>query len=127
MAKKANIIRIMQNEVTKGNIYIAGNGDMVSEDFVNKGIKDQYLKDLRDEKISYDVSFAQYKEQTVGSLLKVEDVIAEMERAYNLNYTPYSRGKAETEEPDTVSEQSTEEPKQEEPKAPTKKGVKKDA
>ena len=61
MAKRTNIIRIINDEIKKGNNYVAPNGIFVSEDMLNREIIDRYKRDLTSGSIDFSVSREQYK------------------------------------------------------------------
>ena len=75
MAKRTNIVRIIKNEIEKGNKYLCANGNLVSEEMVTGGIADEFIKGLRAGTIPVTKSLEEYTKETVGNMAKAEDFL----------------------------------------------------
>lgn len=75
MAKRTNIVRIIKNEIEKGNKYICANGNLVSEEMVTGGIKAEFIKGLNSGEIPVNKSLEEYTKETVGNMTKAEDFL----------------------------------------------------
>lgn len=121
MAKRTNIVRIIKNEIEKGNTIITANGNFVSPSLVENGIKEEFIKELRAGTVEVTTSFDQYKEKELGKLVKADDVLAKLKEVFELDGEPVAK------DSETHSEQCTEIPSEPVPNEPKpKKTPKKD-
>lgn len=59
-----NIIKFLEKEMEKGNLFITAKGDIVNNDKLNEGLKKQYVNEARAGKLDVtEVSFAKYAEE----------------------------------------------------------------
>ena len=83
----ANIIKMLEKEVEKGNILINRHGDLVSLQKVRELLKKDYLKGLKAGTINFDVSFDVYETTTIDSdFLDLPHFITKLELAINGDY-----------------------------------------
>ena len=98
MAKRTNIIRIIKNEIEKGNIYLCANGNLVSEEMLTSGIADEFIKGLRAGEIPVNKSLEEYTKETVGNMTKAEDFLKALYNYFTCEHattkpdTPESEG-----------------------------------
>ena len=84
MAKRTNIIRIIKNEINKGNNYVAPNGNFVSADMLNREIIDRYKSDLTSGSIDFFVSPEQYKKDKLSQYTTASEVLSGICEAFHL-------------------------------------------
>ena len=84
MAKRTNIIRIIKEEIKKGNTYVAPNGNFVSADMLNREIIDSYKRDLTSGSIDFSVSPEQYKKDKLSQYTTAADVLSGICEAFHL-------------------------------------------
>ena len=84
MAKRTNIIRIIKDEIKKGNAYVALNGNFVSADMLNREILDSYKRDLTSGSIDFSVSPEQYKKDKLSQYTTAADVLSGICEAFHL-------------------------------------------
>lgn len=84
MAKRTNIIRIIKDEIKKGNNYVAPNGNFVSADMLNREIIDSYKRDLISGSIDFSVSPEQYKKDKLSQYTTAAEVLNGICEAFNL-------------------------------------------
>ena len=84
MAKRTNIIRIIKDEIKKGNNYVAPNGNFVSADMLNREILDRYKCDLTNGSIDFSVSPEQYKKDKLSQYTTAADVLNGICEAFHL-------------------------------------------
>lgn len=78
MAKYTNVVRIIKKEIEKGNIYMTEKGNFVSADYVNSNVKEQFLKDLKSEKISFNTSFEEYAKDKTEKVVSADEVLSKI-------------------------------------------------
>lgn len=108
MAKRTNIIRIIKNEIKKGNSYVAPNGNFVSADILNNEILAQFKSDLsaNPEKIAA-IPFDQYKANALAGYTTALDVLNGICEAFHLvNDDPASAEEAAPDLPEPVPSDS---------------------
>lgn len=76
MAKRTNVIRILTNEIEIGNTIILSNGNIVSPSLVENGIKEEYIKGLRNNTIPLTTNYADYLKETLGNTTKAEELLS---------------------------------------------------
>ena len=84
MAKRTNIIRIIKDEIKKGNNYVAPNGNFVSADMLNRDILDSYKRDLTSGSIDFSVSPDQYKKDKLSQYTTAAEVLDGICEAFHL-------------------------------------------
>ena len=84
MAKRTNIIRIIKDEIKKGNAYVAPNGNFVSADMLNREILDSYKRDLTSGSIDFSVSPEQYKKDKLSQYTTAAEVLDGICEAFHL-------------------------------------------
>lgn len=84
MAKRTNIIRIIKDEIKKGNVYVAPNGNFVSADMLNREILDSYKRDLTRGSIDFSVSPEQYKNDKLAQYTTALEVLNGICEAFHL-------------------------------------------
>ena len=84
MAKRTNIIRIIKDEIKKGNNYVAPNGNFVSADMLNREIIDIYKRDLTSGSIDFSVSLEQYKKDKLSQYTTAAEVLDGICEAFHL-------------------------------------------
>ena len=84
MAKRTNIIRIIKDEIKKGNNYVAPNGNFVSADMLNREILDSYKRDLTSGSIDFSVSPEQYKKDKLSQYTTAAEVLNGICEAFHL-------------------------------------------
>ena len=84
MAKRTNIIRIIKEEIKKGNTYVAPSGNFVSADMLNREILDSYKRDLTSGSIDFSVSPEQYKKDKLSQYTTAADVLSGICEAFHL-------------------------------------------
>lgn len=84
MAKRTNIIRIINDEIKKGNVYVAPNGNFVSADMLNSEILDSYKRDLTSGSIDFSVSPEQYKNDKLAQYTTASEVLSDMCKVFHL-------------------------------------------
>lgn len=84
MAKRTNIIRIIKDEIKKGNAYVAPNGNFVSEEMLNSEILDSYKRDLTSGSIDFSVSPEQYKNDKLAQYTTASEVLSDMCKVFHL-------------------------------------------
>ena len=75
MAKRTNIIRIIKEEIKKGNAYVAPSGNFVSANMLNREILDSYKRDLTSGSIDFSVSPEQYKNDKLAQYTTALEVL----------------------------------------------------
>ena len=118
MAKRTNIIRIIKDEIKKGNNYLAPNGNFVSADMLNREILDSYKRDLTTGSIDFSVSPEQYKKDKLSQYTTAAEVLDGICEAFHLVNDDPSTAEAAPEDqsvPD-MPEPSTETSKPTKPK-----------
>ena len=113
MAKRTNIVRIIKEEIKKGNTYVAQNGNFVSDDLLNNEILAQFKRDLsaNPEKI-VSVPYDQYKAQALSGYTTATEVLDGICEAFHLvNDDPSTAEEAAPEqtEPDLPDPETSEE------------------
>lgn len=83
MAKRTNIVRIITNEIEKGNLYITESGNLVSEEMVTSGIKAEFIKGLNAGDIPMTVSLEDYKKQTLGNMKQASELLTLINKWFN--------------------------------------------
>ena len=76
MAKRTNVIRILTNEIERGNTIILSNGNIVSSSLVENGIKEEYIKSLRNNTIPMTTNYADYLKDAIGNTVKAEELLS---------------------------------------------------
>ena len=71
----ANIYKLLTKEQEKGNTLITGGGDILSTERLEKGIKTDYMKGLKDGTISFDKPFTEYFNDRITNYKTVDDCI----------------------------------------------------
>ena len=56
----ANIINLIEKEITKGGEFVTKSGDILTHAQIEKALKKQYIDELKKDIISADKSFAEY-------------------------------------------------------------------
>ena len=84
MAKRTNIIRIIKDEIKKGNAYVAPNGNFVSADMLNREILDSYKRDLTSGSIDFSASPEQYKNDKLAQYTTASEVLDGICEAFHL-------------------------------------------
>ena len=84
MAKRTNIIRIIKEEIKKGNTYVAPSGNFVSSDMLNREILDSYKRDLTSGSIDFSVSPEQYKNDKLAQYTTALEVLDGICEAFHL-------------------------------------------
>lgn len=84
MAKRTNIIRIIKDEIKKGNAYVAPNGNFVSVEMLNREILDSYKRDLTSGSIDFSVSPEQYKNDKLAQYTTASEVLSDMCKVFHL-------------------------------------------
>ena len=84
MAKRTNIIRIIKDEIKKGNVYVSPNGNFVSADMLNSEILDSYKRDLTRGSIDFSVSPEQYKNDELAQYTTAPEVLSDMCKVFHL-------------------------------------------
>ena len=84
MAKRTNIIRIIKDEIKKGNAYVALNGNFVSADMLNREILDNYKRDLTSGSIDFSLSPEQYKKDKLSQYTTAAEVLDGICEAFHL-------------------------------------------
>ena len=118
MAKRTNIIRIIKDEIKKGNNYVAPSGNFVSADMLNREIIDNYKRDLTSGSIDFSVSPEQYKKDKLSQYTTAAEVLDGICEAFHLVNDDPSTAEAAPEDqsvPD-MPEPSTETSKPTKPK-----------
>ena len=82
MAKRTNLQTIINNEISKGNIFVRDNGNFVSEEHLNREILDDFKRGITDGSIPVSVSFEQYKGEQLATMRKAEDVLAHVSKLF---------------------------------------------
>ena len=83
----ANIIKMLEKEVEKGNILINRHGDLVSLQKVRELLKKDYLKGLKAGTINFDVSYETFENTTIDSdFLDLPDFITRLQLVLNGDY-----------------------------------------
>ncbi len=78
MAKYTNVVRIIKKEIEKGNIYMTEKGNFVSAEYVNSNVKEQFLKDLKSEKIPFTTSFDEYAKDKTEKVVSATEVLSKI-------------------------------------------------
>lgn len=99
MAKRTNIIRIINNEIEKGNNLVKKDGSFVSGEMLKFGIKEDFIKALRAGDITPDVSFEQYEREALSGMVTASDLL-------NVIMNCLTPADAETEQPDIIPDSS---------------------
>ena len=76
MAKRTNIVRIIKNEIEKGNTIITSSGNFVSPSLVENGIKEEYIKSLRNNTIPMTTNYADYLKESIGNTVKADELLS---------------------------------------------------
>ena len=84
MAKRTNIIRIIKDEIKKGNIYVATNGNFVSEDMLEREILADFKSRLDNRTIDMSTSFIVFKEDRLKEFTSAADVLSGICEAFHL-------------------------------------------
>ena len=85
MAKRTNIIRIIKDEIKKGNAYVAPNGNFVSADMLNRDILDSYKRGITSGSIDFYVSPEQYKKDKLSQYTTADEVLDGICEAFHLS------------------------------------------
>lgn len=75
MAKRTNILRIIENEITKGNNYVVENGNFVNADMLEKEIKADFVRALNTGSLDISISFEKYKKDKLEGMKNASDLI----------------------------------------------------
>lgn len=75
MAKRTNIIRILNAEVIKGNNFITKNGNVVSVAMTENYIKEAFIRDLRNDVIPMTYNYEDYKASYMENYIPVDAVL----------------------------------------------------
>lgn len=78
MAKQYNIIRLLKQEIRKGNIFIDTNGNFVNEEKIQAHAKEQFLKGMRNGTIPMTTSCEEFCKTYAWNLLKADILLAEL-------------------------------------------------
>ena len=84
MAKRFNIIRNIREEIKKGNLYVAPNGNFVSADLLNNEILNDFKRELVAKTVDPSVPFSEYREQRLSGYTTALDVMNAIREAFNL-------------------------------------------
>ena len=84
MAKRTNIIRIIKEEIKKGNTYVAPSGNFVSADMLNREILDSYKRELTSGSFDFSVSLEQYKNDKLAQYTTALEVLNGICEAFHL-------------------------------------------
>lgn len=103
MAKRANIITMIKNEMNKGNIYVLANGNFTNEEAVTKGVKEEYIKALRAEEIGVDVTLKDYTKTKLEGMKTCSELL-EYLKPYFPQEAPQEAEEAEEAEPQEAPE-----------------------
>ena len=121
MAKRTNIIRIIKDEIKKGNAYVALNGNFVSADMLNREIIESYKRDLTSGAVDFSVSPEQYKNEKLSQYTTALEVMNGICEAFHLvnddaeNADPAPEGQTVPDMPEPTSETSEPLPNDSEP------------
>ena len=84
MAKRTNIIRIIKEEIKKGNTYVASNGNFVSADMLEREILADFKSRLDNRTIDMSTSFIAFKEDRLKEFTSAADVLSGICEAFHL-------------------------------------------
>lgn len=87
--KVTNIIRILQNEINKGNIYISRTGNICSEDTILKEVKKEYFRKIDNDELDISISLSEYMHYKYNIGIKCEDVVELLKNKYGINYVSH--------------------------------------
>ena len=125
MAKYTNIIRIISKEIEKGNIYMNGKGNFISEEMVTTGIEESYVKALRNKEIPITTGFEDFKKEFTTGVISTTEVLSKIVAEFKLdndNPTADTTKVSEPSEENVTQSEPSEEKKQSsehsEPKKP---------
>ena len=102
----ANLIKTLENELTKGNIYLLSTGDTVNADKLEKQQRKTYAKEFAAGNIPDKVTFESYFQTYLDGLFRVGDMIAAIKNAIGIR----DNAKEEPEEPVSYAEEAESEP-----------------
>jgi hypothetical protein len=88
--KLVNIIRILNNEINKGNDFISKNGNICSKEQMLKEVKKDYLRKVDNGSLDMTVSLSDYISKECDNFIKCVDVISLLSDNYGINYKPVS-------------------------------------
>lgn len=83
MAKRTNIIRIIKEEIKKGNTYVATNGNFVSADMLEREILADFKRGLENKTIDYSISFEAFKADRLATFTRAEEVLIGICEVFN--------------------------------------------
>ena len=83
MAKRTNIVRIIKEEIKKGNTYVAANGNFVSADMLEREILADFKRGLENKTIDYSISFEAFKTDRLASFTSAAEVLSGIYEVFN--------------------------------------------
>lgn len=83
MAKRTNILRIIKEEIKKGNTYVATNGNFVSVDMLESEILADFKRGLENKTIDYSISFEAFKADRLATFTRAEEVLIGICEVFN--------------------------------------------
>ena len=84
MAKRTNITRIIKNEIEKGNIYVADNGNFFSGEMIESGIKEDFAKEVRKPDFDISMTLEQFKQKKLEGMKKAEDLLSHINTFFGI-------------------------------------------
>ena len=84
MAKRTNILRIIREEIKKGNTYVAKNGNFVSADMLNRDILAEFKRCLDNGEVDMTTSFVEFKSLKLDQYTTAVDVLDGICEAFHL-------------------------------------------
>lgn len=112
MAKRTNILRIIGEEIKKGNIYIAANGNFVSEVMLNDTILGLFKSGLDNKTVDITVSFADFKSEKLKEYTTAQAVYDNLCERYHMCYEASEKPE---QKPDEKPEQKPDEKQEQKP------------
>lgn len=82
MARRTNIMRIINTELEKGNSFLNNKGEFVSTDVIKEELKKEYIVGLQEEKISVNLSFTDYYLSQIHRFHDVEEVKEDFQKLF---------------------------------------------
>ena len=75
MAKRFNIIKVLEKEIEKGSIYITETGNFVPDDIASCNVQEEFIRALRNGEIGIEMSLAEFKEKQLQGKKNVHDLV----------------------------------------------------
>lgn len=86
MSKRYNVLKGLNDQLKQGNQYIASDGNVVSEMYLNDQLMNEYTRGLRLKSIDVSITFADYSNRRLAEYTKVVDMMELIESVLNPNF-----------------------------------------